>query len=88
MLAQAWFDHSEYEGLIVPMSAIVDPVGGAPRVFRVTDGAIHTTRVDIVASSGARVAIVPRTGSLNGGDLVVTEGHRALTDGQPVRVAL
>lgn len=85
MLAKALFMHSEHEGLIVPMSAIVDPVGGAPRVFRVAGGAIHTTRVDIVASSEARVAVVPRDGQLAGGDLVVTEGHRALTDGQPVR---
>ena len=88
MLAQAWFEHAEHEGLIVPMSAIVDPVGGAPRVFRVADGTIHSTRVDIVASSEARVAVVPRKGQLAGGDLVVTAGHRALTDGQPVRTAL
>jgi RND family efflux transporter MFP subunit len=88
MLAQAWFAHSEHEGLIVPMSAIVDPVGGAPRVFRVANGAVHTTRVDIVASSEARVAVVPLDGQLAGGDLVVTGGHRALTDGQQVRTAL
>ena len=89
MLAQAGFDHSESEGLIVPMSAIVDPVGGDPRVFRVEDGTVHTTHVDIVASSEARVAVIPRDGGvLATGDLVVTEGHRALTDGQPVRTAL
>lgn len=88
MLAQAWFEHGERQGLIVPVSAIVDPVGGAPRVFRVASGEIHTTRVDIVAFSGARVAVVPLDGRLVDGDLVVTEGHRALTDGQAVRTAL
>ena len=89
MLAQAAFDHSESEGVIVPMLAIVDPVGGDPRVFRVEDGTIHTTHVDIVASSEARVAVTPRdNGVLAKGDLVVTEGHRALTDGQAVRTAL
>jgi RND family efflux transporter MFP subunit len=89
MLAQAWFDHSESEGLIVPMSAIVDPVGGDPRVFRVDHGEITTTHVAIVASSEARVAVIPRDGGvLADGDLVVTEGHRALTDGQPVRTVL
>jgi RND family efflux transporter MFP subunit len=87
MLAHAMFEHSEHEGLIVPMSAIVDPVGGDPRVFRVADGEISTTRVEIVASSEARVAVVARAGRLASGDLVVTEGHRALTDGQPVRTA-
>lgn len=87
MLAQAWFEHGEHAGLIVPMSAIVDPVGGAPRVFRVMEGAISTTHVDIVASSGTRVSVVPRKGELVNGDLVVTGGHRALTNGQPVRIA-
>ena len=86
MLAQAWFDHAEGEGLIVPMSAVVDPVGGDPRIFRVMQGEVVTTHVDIVASSEARVAVVARSGdSLARGDLVVTEGHRALTNGQAVR---
>jgi RND family efflux transporter MFP subunit len=89
MLAQAWFEHVAREGVIVPMSAIVDPVGGDPRVFRVENGLVQTTHVDIVASSEARVAVIPREGgSLARGDLVVTEGHRALTNGQPVRTAL
>lgn len=89
MLAQAWFDHSEDEGVIVPLSAIVDPVGNDPRVFRVENGEIHTTHVEIVASSEARVAVLPREGgALTNGDLVVTEGHRSLTDGQSVRTAL
>jgi len=89
MLAQAWFDHGEDEGVIVPLSAIVDPVGNDPRVFRVENGEIHTTHVEIVASSEARVAVLPREGgALTNGDLVVTEGHRSLTDGQSVRTAL
>ncbi len=86
MLAQAWFDYSESEGLIVPISAIVDPVGGDPQVFRVLDGAIATTHVSVTGSSGARVVVSPRAGSkLSAGDLIVTQGHSALTEGQQVR---
>jgi RND family efflux transporter MFP subunit len=86
MLAQAWFDYSESEGLIVPLSAIVDPVGGDPQVFRVLDGAIATTHVAVSGSSGSRVVVSPRDGSgLSEGDLIVTQGHSALTEGQRVR---
>jgi len=89
MLAQAWFEHAESEGLIVPISAIVDPVGNDPRVYRVVEGEVLETPVRIVAASSARVSVAPRDGAqLAEGDLVVTEGHLALTDGQPVRTVL
>lgn len=89
MLAQARFDHAESEGLIVPISAIVDPAGGNPRVYRVQDGEVLAVPVDILASTLGRVTIAPRPGrQLAPGDLVVTEGHLALTDGQPVRTVL
>jgi multidrug efflux pump subunit AcrA (membrane-fusion protein) len=89
MLAQAWFDHTESEGLIVPLSAIVDPVGNDPRVYRVIDGEVLSTPVTIVSATAARVAVAPREGAqLAVGDLVVTEGHLALTNGQPVRTVL
>lgn len=89
MLAQAWFDHAESEGLIVPVSAIVDPVGGDPRVYRVIDGEVLAVPVNIVASSLGRVTVAPRGEiPLAAGDFVVIEGHLALTDGQPVRTVL
>jgi RND family efflux transporter MFP subunit len=89
MLAQAWFDHAESEGLIVPLSAIVDPVGRDPRVYRVIEGEVVSTPVTIVSATAARVTVAPREGAqLTAGDLVVTEGHLALTNGQPVRTVL
>jgi multidrug efflux system membrane fusion protein len=89
MLGRAWFEYSENEGIIVPLSAIVDPVGGDPRVYRVDSGQVVQVPVDIIAASDARVAIAPRGSvAIADGDLVVTEGHRALTDGQQVRAVL
>jgi RND family efflux transporter MFP subunit len=89
MLARAWFEYAENEGLIVPLAAIVDPVGGDPRIYRIDDGYVALVPVEILASADARVAVAPRGGAfLSEGDLVVTEGHRALTDGQQVRTAL
>ena len=89
MLARAWFEYAGNEGLIVPLAAIVDPVGGNPRVYRVESGQVTLVPVDIVASAAARVTVAPRDGAaLADGDLIVTEGHRALTDGQQVRTVL
>jgi RND family efflux transporter MFP subunit len=89
MLGRAWFEYSENEGFIVPLSAIVDPVGGDPRIYRVDDGQVTLVPVDIIAASDARVAVSPRgAAAISDGDLVVTEGHRALTDGQRVRTVL
>jgi multidrug efflux pump subunit AcrA (membrane-fusion protein) len=86
MLARAWLEHPENESLIVPLTAIVDPVGGDPRVYKVNEGQVSLVHVEILATSNARVAVAP-VGDipLKDGDLVVTAGHRALTDGQEVR---
>jgi RND family efflux transporter MFP subunit len=86
MLARARFAYVENEGYIVPLAAIVDPVGGDPRVYRVRDGKVSLVPVEILASAEEKVAVAPRAGKrLAEGDLIVTEGHRALTDGQQVR---
>ncbi len=88
MLARAWFERMLHEGLILPLNAVIDPVGGAPRVYRLDDGHVRSVPVQVVAASGSRVGVVVGPEArLAAGDRVVVAGHRALTDGQPVRVA-
>ena len=88
MLAEVRLADADLEGLLLPLSAVVDPVGGNPVVYRVGDGRVHPVPVDVLASADARVAVRPRgAAQLAAGDHVVIEGHRSLTDGQPVREA-
>lgn len=86
MLAQAWFEHSASEGLIVPMSAIVDPVGGDPNIFTVSHGRAVQNEVRILAIANGEVALEVVAGQVSTGDRVVVAGHRSLTDGQEVRM--
>ena len=87
MLAEVLVVDTDLEGLLLPLSAVVDPVGGNPVVYRVGDGRVHPVPVDVLASADQRVAVRPRGARLQAGDHVVVEGHRSLTDGQPVREA-
>lgn len=87
MQAEVLIDYADVEGLITPLGAIVDPVGGDPKVFVAQDGAVREVPVAILAISGDEVALEPRGEGLAAGDLVVVAGHRSLTAGQPVRVA-
>lgn len=87
MQAQVLLDYADVEGLVVPLSAVVDPVGGDPQVFVVDSGRVRQEPVRILAVADDQVALAARGGRLMPGETVVIAGHRSLTDGQPVRLS-
>jgi multidrug efflux system membrane fusion protein len=86
MQAEVILNYADVEGLIVPLSAIVDPVGGNPKVFTVADNHARQTAVRIMAIAREEVALEMVRGGIVPGDLVVVAGHRSLSDGQGVRL--
>ena len=86
MQAEVLIDYADVVGLIAPLRAIVDPVGGDPKVFIVDDGMVREVPVEILAISNGEVALRAKGRDLSPGDAVVVAGHRSLTGGQPVRV--
>jgi len=86
MQAEVILNYADVEGLIVPLSAIVDPVGGNPKVFTVADNHARQTAVRIMAIAREEVALELVPGEIAPGDLVVVAGHRSLSDGQGVRL--
>jgi RND family efflux transporter MFP subunit len=86
MQAEVILNYADVEGLIVPLSAIVDPVGGNPKVFTVADNHARQTAVRIMAIAREEVALELVPGEIVAGDLVVVAGHRSLSDGQGVRL--
>jgi RND family efflux transporter MFP subunit len=85
MQAAVLVNYADVEGLIVPLSAIVDPVGGAPKIFTVSAGQASQHGVRILAIANGEVALEVISGQVSAGDQVVVAGHRSLTDGQTVR---
>lgn len=85
MQAEVQVDYADVNGLIVPLGAIVDPVGGKPKLFRARDGAVTEIPVRILAIANHEVAVEAVGATLDSGDLVVIAGHRSLTSGQQVR---
>jgi RND family efflux transporter MFP subunit len=79
-------NYADVEGLIVPLGAIVDPVGGTPKVFTVKDNKVRQSMVRILAIAEEEVALEVISGSINSGDQVIVAGHRSLSDGQKVRL--
>jgi len=79
-------DYADVEGLIAPLSAIVDPVGGNPKVFTVSGEKAVQHDVRILAIANGEVAFEALTGQIKAGDRVVVAGHRSLTSGQEVRM--
>lgn len=69
--------------LVVPLTAILDPGTGEPRVFRVTDGRVEPVFIKVGRLKGGYVEI---TGPLKEGDQVVVTSLGALTPGQPVEI--
>jgi len=69
--------------LTVPLSAVVDPGGGRPAVFRIVDGQAERVEVRPGHVVGDRLTV---EGSLAAGDRVAVAGHTALADGDPVEV--
>ena len=86
MQAAVLVNYADVEGLIVPLSAIVDPVGGAPKIFTVENRLVRQNAVDILAIANEEVALKIVSGEVSAGDRVVVAGHRSLTDGQEVRL--
>lgn len=70
-------------GLAVPLSAVLDPGTGQPRVFRIDDGRVEAVFIRVGQLYGDRVAV---TGPLSPGDEVVVTGLSSLTPGQRVEV--
>ncbi|MDH3923078.1 MAG: efflux RND transporter periplasmic adaptor subunit [Xanthomonadales bacterium] len=85
MQAEVLVDYADVEGLIVPLGAIVDPVGGSPELFIVREGRVVEIPVSILAIANGEVAVVTEGSLISSGDQVITAGHRSLTDGQQVR---
>jgi RND family efflux transporter MFP subunit len=80
------------DALAVPVAAVVDPAGGHPRVFRVIDGLAQQVPITVGALLGEGQVVVSRSGDdaiapLSAGEVVVTGGHYALLNGDPVRPA-
>jgi len=78
--------------LLVDLNAIVDPTGGAPRVYRLdteTDAAsdqLTTVTAVPVQVLGLADGMVAVRGDLQPGELVVSAGNLSLVNGQQVRV--
>ena len=85
MQAEVMVDYADVVGLIVPLGAIVDPVGGDPELFIVREGKVEEVPVSILAIANGEVAVEAAGSAISIGDLVVTAGHRSLTGGQQVR---
>lgn len=86
MQAEVLVDYADVIGLIAPLSAIVDPVGGDPRVFILEEEQVKEVTVTILAIADGEVALEARGEELKAGDRVVIAGHRSLTSGQQVKV--
>lgn len=69
--------------LVVPLTAILDPGTGQPRVFRLVDGRVEPVFVKVGRLQGGSVEI---TGPLSEGDLVVVTSLGSLTPGQQVEI--
>lgn len=86
MQAAVLVNYADVEGLIVPLSAIVDPVGGAPKIYTVSAGRAQQHSVRILAIANEEVALEVISSQVEAGDRVVVAGHRSLTDGQELRL--
>ena len=87
MQAEVLVNYADVKGLIVPLGAIVDPVGGDPKLFRAAGGVVTEVPVQILAIANEEVALEALGSTLNSGDQVVIAGHRSLTTGQQVRIS-
>lgn len=83
MTAEVVFRTRNETSLSVPLSAIVNPGGQMPELFKVENGRVHKIPVKVGRIVGDGVAI---QGGLKPGDMVVSGGHLALLDGDRVKV--
>ncbi len=71
------------QGLLVPLSTLVDPVGHSPGVLRVVDGVAAPVPVEILARAGSQVLVAA---DLNPQDRVIVAGHQLVTAGDAVQI--
>ena len=83
MAAALRFVTSRPDQITVPLGAVFDPSGSAPRVFVVVDGHVERRAVRLGASVGDRVVILE---GVEDGESVVTAGQSRLLDGDEVEV--
>lgn len=86
MQAEVLVEYADVVGHILPLGAVVDPVGGDPVVYAVEEGRVREVPVRILAIAGGEVALESEAGLLRPGDPVIVAGHLSLTDGQEVRI--
>jgi RND family efflux transporter MFP subunit len=82
-LAEVTFSGDAGGCLTVPLSAVLDPSGESPFVYRVRDGKAEEVPVDVVRFSPKGVAVRSK---LKVKDLVVVDGLPHLLDGDEVKV--
>lgn len=81
------FEQVMQDVLQVPLTAIVDPIGGAPKVYRLVNDTAQAVPVEVLGFAGQQVAVVAGSGaSLSAADQVISAGHMSLVDGQRVNV--
>jgi len=83
MAAEIVFQVQVEPELAVPVTAVVDPGGHHPTVFKVHNGRAHRVAVTVHDLVEGRVTV---RGALAEGDHVVVGGHGGLTDGEEVHV--
>jgi RND family efflux transporter MFP subunit len=84
MTAEVALPVSAKAALSVPVAAVRDPSGTAPKVMRLEGDAVHEVPVRVFELLTDRVLV---QGELRAGDRVVVAGHAFLLDGDHVAVA-
>jgi RND family efflux transporter MFP subunit len=87
MTAEVLLTSRRDDSVTVPLTAILNPGGSRPRVFRLLDNrgeeTVEQVAVRVEHLTGEQVAV---SGDLEPGDLVVVSGHGGLLDGDTVEV--
>ena len=83
MSAEVVFSIDGRRELSVPISAVINPGGHDPQLFRVNDTRVEKVCIEVGEILGSSVSV---RGPLHIDDLVVVAGHTALLDGDAVEV--
>jgi len=83
MAAEVQLDGPARAGVSVPLSAVLDPVGGFPSIFVVDGKRARRVDVEVLGFDGDRVTLA---GAVEPGASVVTFGAASLADGDRIEV--
>jgi multidrug efflux system membrane fusion protein len=83
MSAEVTLAISQAETTTIPVTAVINPGGQHPTVFRVNGQQVERLSVDVSDLIGTQIAV---EGDLAPGDTVVIGGHAGLVDGDQVEV--